>query len=531
MCSTEHHGLPRDSRATIAGCPAELGREMQGLEKHPRRLSTRRRITRQAEVGLDRRLTLGLAGLVILTLVGAVAWGQSGYEQDGYDQIERRGLEHIDRLNEALERWGRLFLKIGVALGVLVAIKIIGPIQIYHNLKDRQLRRQIRGVEDLIKRIESEAVTISADSEEADTETAEGAALAGMAEMADYEHAEHVPAYVLTVHDLTLDNMRTTLRKLRRSKAGDADRYRAYLFSVLRGLKVATEQSAEAGIGSGLAVNVREYFRDERRYRLWQRLLRRYARRGEHHEVADAFLVFMKTLRDGKRPAAAAPAHDAADDTAVFSAEEVAGPPDALSEDTLPLIQQAAIAEARNLCAVVETGRPIDKTCAWQFEFVRRQRGGRGREEAQSMLGVFLSCQREALQDIAKIKMLPVRTWEHVLYMLGVEDAAELERRVANRLLTIQEIIILEKAFLQTFAKRSVLERVYGHSDNAGLLIDMHVPQIRRESLAVLRESRRTESKRLDRATEELNEEETPMHNEVRRLMEHYLVQGAEHPG
>jgi hypothetical protein len=513
MCSAEHHGVPH-------GFPTPFGRRQ-----------AYRQTTCRAGIGPHRPVALALAFLLALTIPAGVAWGQAGFEEDGYDRIEREGLEHIDRLNEALERWGRLFLKIGIALGVLVVIKMIGPIQLYHTLKDRQLRRQVRGVEDLFKRIESEAATISADSEEAEPETTDSGALAGMAEVADYEQTEHVPAYVLTVNDLTLDSMRTALRKLRRSKAGDADRYRAYMFSVLNGLKIATEQSAESGVGSGLAVDVREYFADEKRHRLWQRVLRRFARHGEHREVADTFLLFMKTLREGKRPAKTSSGPDAADDTAVFSVEEVSGIPDVLTEKTLPLIQQAAIAEARNLCALVETGRPIDETCAWQFEFVRRQDRGRGREEAQRMLGVFLSCQREALQDIAKIKMLPVRTWEHVLYMLGVEDAAELEGRVGNRLLTIQEIIILEKAFLQTFAKRSVLERVYGHGDDAGLLIDMHVPQIRRESLAVLRQSRRTESKRLDRATEELNEEETPTHNEVRRLMEHHLVQGAERPG
>ena len=101
----------------------------------------------------------------MLTIPAAVAWGQAGFDQDEYDRIEREGLEHIDRPNEALERWGRLFLRIGIALGVLVVIKMIGPIQLYHTLKDRQLRRHVRGVEDLFKRIEAEAATISADSE------------------------------------------------------------------------------------------------------------------------------------------------------------------------------------------------------------------------------------------------------------------------------------------------------------------------------------------------------------------------------
>ena len=59
-------------------------------------------------------------------------------------------------------------------------------------------------------------------------------------------------------------------------------------------------------------------------------------------------------------------------------------------------------------------------------------------------------------------------------------------RESQDRLLTTQEILILEKAFLQTFAKRESLGRVYGRDKDAGLMMDLHVPQIRREALALL---------------------------------------------
>ena len=52
----------------------------------------------------------------------------------------------------------------------------------------------------------------------------------------------------------------------------------------------------------------------------------------------------------------------------------------------------------------------------------------------------------------------------------------------------------------------------------------MHVPEIRREALALLRLSHKTESARLDTATEALNEEETPRNNQVQKLIEHYMM-------
>jgi hypothetical protein len=524
MCSTERKDAQQSLGAVSAresrGCAGEFDESFDAKRWLPRLCTNEGRSW----------ATLGLACLALAIATSGVLCGQSEFEPDGYEQVERKGLEHIDELNAALERWGRLFLKIGLVLGVLLAIKIIGPVQIYHSLRDRQLRRQVRGVEDLLKRIETEAAAVSADSEETEPEQAEAGALAGMTEVADFEQDEHVPAYVLTVNDLTLDDIRTALKKVRRSHAGDADRYRSYMFSVLRGLKVAAEQSADTGVGSGLATNLCEYFREERRYRLWQRLLRRYARRGEHREVADSFALFVKDLASGTRAPKAVATPDPADDTAVFSADAVDGVPKRLDEQTLPLIQEAAAAEARNLCRLIEAGQPTHELCAWQFEFVRRQGQMHGRDEAQRMLGVFLNCERKALESVTKMKLLPCRTWDQILYMLGVENGVELRRRVDERLLTIQEIIILEKAFLQTFAKRPVLERVYGRGEDAALLIDVHIPQIRQESLAALRRSYKTESKRVDLATEELNEEETPAHDEVRRLVAHHVVHGDHRP-
>ena len=106
-----------------------------------------------------------------------------------------------------------------------------------------------------------------------------------------------------------------------------------------------------------------------------------------------------------------------------------------------------------------------------------------------------------------------------------------LQQRVENRLLSIQEIIILEKAFLQTFAKRHSLGHVYGRGDEAEMMIDMHVPQIRRESLALLRRSHETAPDRFDRATQALNEAETPQHGEARKLIEHYVNRRHDPPG
>jgi hypothetical protein len=145
------------------------------------------------------------------------------------------------------------------------------------------------------------------------------------------------------------------------------------------------------------------------------------------------------------------------------------------------------------------------------------------RDEAQKMLSVFLSDERKTLREITRIRMLPCRAWSHVLYMLGVDSAARLHKRVDDRLLTIQEVVILEKAFLQTFAKRESLQRVYGRGEEAALMMDMHLPEIRRETLTLLRKCHQAQLSHLDRATDALNEEETPQNNQVRKLIEHYV--------
>ncbi len=147
------------------------------------------------------------------------------------------------------------------------------------------------------------------------------------------------------------------------------------------------------------------------------------------------------------------------------------------------------------------------------------------------MLSIFLSSERKSLLEITKIRMLPCRAWEHVLHMLGVESGAQLHKRIEDRLLTTQEIIILEKAFLQTLARRESLTRVYGQGEKAALMMDMDIPEMRREALALLRKSYEAQRKHLDQATEALNEEETPQNGQVRKLIEHYVHYGHNPPG
>ncbi|MBN2131839.1 MAG: hypothetical protein JW741_20230 [Sedimentisphaerales bacterium] len=480
--------------------------------------------------GIARRSlsALILVGLLALTII-TVTRGQDVYEQEDMDQINRRGLEQIDRINHALELAGKIFLGIGAALLAIVALKILSPVRIYDNTRDRHLRKAVRGVDDLLQKVQKEA---EATSTEAKEEAPEEGVLAGMMEVAEFSEAEQVPSYVLTVNDLMLDNIRATLKKLRRFTAGDAQRYREYLFSVIKGIKTLTEQSSEAGIASGLAVDLKEYFRDDKRCRAWRRLLRRFARKGRYQETAQSFLLFIRDIREG-RPLAATPEQTTvtADTVTVSSVTKAPAIPGSLSEETLPAVQQAAQAEAKNLCALIRTGLPADPAHAWQFELVQRQQQVHVRDEAQQIFRVFLNCERKALHQMTKIKMLPCRTWKHVLHMLGVETAVQLHNRIENRLLTIQEIIVLQKAFLQTFAKRESLVRVYGHDADAALMMDVHLPEIRRAALVLLRESHQTEPKRFARATEELNEEETPRHNEVSRLIEHYVNGGHNPPG
>jgi len=468
----------------------------------------------------------------MLVCLVTLAWTAAGLAQEapddeGYD-IDRRGLDQLDRINEALRRYGRIFLRVGAVLLGIVLLKIISPFRIYHSTSEKLLKRAVRGVDELLKRIEDEAAATGSDPQE---EAADEGVLAGMVEIAEFAKAEEVPSYVLTVNDLMLDNIRITLKRLRRFKEGHAPRYRNYMFSVLKGIKTITTESRSANVPSSLAVDAGDYFRDERRYRAWQKLLSHMKAEGENQEVADSFLLFMRNLKEGKPLVVPASAAMAAGDTAVAVSSPAPAIPDVLSEQTLPIIQQAAVQEAKDLVAFVQTGKPPDETGAWQFELVRRQQQLHRRDEAQRILVVFLSCQRKAWPQITKSRMLPCRTWQHVLYLLGAKDATSLRKRVEDKQLTIQEIIILEKAFLQTFAKRPSLEHVYGHGEDADLMIDMHVPQIRRESLVLLRRSHETEPNRFGRATEALNEAETPQHDEAKRLIEHYVNHRHSPPG
>jgi hypothetical protein len=57
-------------------------------------------------------------------------------------------------------------------------------------------------------------------------------------------------------------------------------------------------------------------------------------------------------------------------------------------------------------------------------------------------------------------------------------------------------------------------------------MIEMHVPEIRREALAVLRQCHQAERKHLDQATDTLNEEETPQNGRIGKLIEHYVHHG-----
>ena len=471
----------------------------------------------------------GMLLLACVTILGlaAAAWGQ-GTDDDGFERVNRQNREQIDRLNEALRQSGRVFLGVGVVLAIIVSVKIISPGRIADSVRERLLARAVRDVDDLLKRIQKEAEVVSEESKT--NEAADEGLLAGMAEVAEFEQAEQVPSYVLTVSDFMLDNIRVTLKKLRRRKESDAQRYTDYLFSTIKGIKTITEQSVEAGVHSGLAVDVREYFRDEKRYRDWRRLLGRFAKRGKHQEVADTFLLFIKAVKERKPLAVPKQAPSTAQNMAA-SSEPAGAIPRVLNEETLPAIQQAGAEEARSLTSFIQASEPLNEACAWQFELVRRQQQMHLRDEAQRMLSDFLSSERKSLLETTKIRMLPCRAWEHVLHVLGVESGAQLHKRIEDRLLTIQEIILLEKAFLQTFAKRESLARIYGHGQAAGLIMDMHIPEMRREALNSLRQSHQMQQKHFDQATETLNEEETPQNGQVRKLIEHYVHQGHNPPG
>ena len=466
--------------------------------------------------------TWGLVCAVVLVLATS-ALGRLLPDDEGLDQLDRRGPDPIQRISQTWQQWRPVVVWGGAGLLLVASLWIIKPFRMFDAASERLLKRSLRGVDDLLKRIQEEAEATSENAKKDESVVAEEGLLAGLAEVAEFTNAEQVPAYVLTVNDLMLDNIRLTLKRLQRFTEGNAERYRDYMFSVLKGIKTLTEQSAEAGVSSGLAVDIREYFADDKRYLLWRKLLGRAAKRGRHQEVAQGFLLFMRDVKEGrplggpKRAAAAVP------EVAVPAAEQEPAIPKVVNEETLAAIQQAAAHEARDFCAFVQTGKTPDSTNAWQFELVRRQQQMHLKDEAQRMLAVFLSHERKTLREITKIRMLPFRTSGHILRLLGVESGAQLQKRVADRLLTVQEILVLEKAFLQTFAKRESLGHVYGRDEDARMMMDLHLPQIRRETLSMLRALHETEPEPLTDATQALNDEETPQNNQVKRLIEHYV--------
>ena len=54
-----------------------------------------------------------------------------------------------------------------------------------------------------------------------------------MPEVAALTEAQEVPPYVLTVNDRMLDDVRLTLKRLRRLNDAGAERYKALMFSVV----------------------------------------------------------------------------------------------------------------------------------------------------------------------------------------------------------------------------------------------------------------------------------------------------------
>ena len=465
-----------------------------------------------------------LACLVALALVTPL-WGQATEEDEVQTDLERRGFDQFDRIHETLHRWGKIFVWVAAGLLVIVAIKIIDPLRFYYGSQDRLLKRAVRGVDELLKRIQEETASAEPEPQE---EALEGGLLAGMTEVAQFSHAEQVPSYVLTVNDLMLDNVRVALGRLRGFHEGHAQRYKDYMFTVLKGIKTMTEDSISAGVPSSLAVDAREYFQDEKRYKAWKKLLSGLHERGENQETIDGFLLFMRDLKEGRRPVA--PTSSVQEDSTVAEDGLRSDVVEVLNEETLPAVQKAAAREAVNLVAMAQGAKLPNQGCSWQFELVRRQQQLHSREEAQRMLVVFLRAERKALPQITGTRMLPCRTLEHLWHMLGVTDLAELSRRVEARLVNIQEAIVIEKAFLQTFAKRPSLEHIYGRDAEGALMMDLHIPQLRHETLTLLRRLHEMEPDRLARATQSLNDEETPQHNEVLRLIEHYVHRRREPP-
>ncbi len=464
-----------------------------------------------------------MSALLLLCLLSACVWGQNTPSVEGYDRLNPEGLLQIDRITEALHQAGRISIIVGLSLLAIVALKKMASMSMLDKLRERRLVEAVEDVDSLLEHIREHAESTSEEPD--DPAEAEGL-LAGMMEVTGLNQDEDVPSYVLTVNDIMLDRIMSTLTRLRRMRLPKAIRYRNYMFAILNGIKAITEQCEATGAASSLAVNSRDYFANNRRYHLWNNLLSTYAKRGEHREHARLFLSFMKHLKEHTPLTVAPNAPPKIQVVSETSTEERPKIPDILLEDSLPQIHRAAVAEAEDLMDLIQTYRTKAKPHAWQFELVRRQQQLRLRDEARKILRIFLRDEIKALQSIVKTKMLPCKTWNHILYMLGVKNADQLHERIEEKLLTGQEIIILEKAFLQTFAKREVLQQLYGHDANARVMMDLNVPEIQTETLSLLRQTHQTEAQDLDQATERLDEKETPQRHEAARLIRHFVHHG-----
>ncbi|NQV33965.1 MAG: hypothetical protein HQ515_14825 [Phycisphaeraceae bacterium] len=458
--------------------------------------------------------------LLIILVLGGIAWSQNAQTVDGYDRLNPEGLKQIDRISEALHQAGRISVIVGLALLAVVALKKLAPTRVLDSLREKRLMDAVEDIDGLLEQIRVHAETTN---DESNGQTGDEGILAGMMEANGLAQGEDVPSYVLTVNDIMLDRMMRALTRLRRMRLPKAARYRNYMFTILNGIKAITEQCETTGAASSLAVNSRTYFANDRRYHLWKNLLGAYAKRGDHREDAKVFLIFMKNLRGSKALAVTPSSPEHARATAEARVEKAPEIPEILLEETLPDIQQAAVEEAQHLVDLVQAYRSTARLDAWQFELVRRQQQLHLRDDAKKILRIFLRHELEALQRLDKHKMLPCKTWDQILYMLGVKSTDQLHKRVEKQLLTGPEIIILEKAFLQTFAKREALQQLYGHESKAGVLIDLHVPEIQKETLSVLRQTHETEAQDLDQATEFLDEKETPQRHEVARLIKHFV--------
>ncbi|MFC1763732.1 hypothetical protein ACFL6U_16865 [Planctomycetota bacterium] len=465
---------------------------------------------------------------LLILLLAIVAGAQDSQSVDGYDPLNQEGLKQIDRISEAMRKAGKISAIVGIALLALLGLRMLAPLSWLDSIEEKRLAKAVKGVEELLDRIRVHAENASSES---DDPVADEGLLAGMMAVTDWTEGEDVPSYVLTVNDIMLDNILNALTRLRRLRVARAERYRENMFTVLSGIKIITEECEATGAASSLAVDSRDYFKDDQRYHDWKHLMNAYAKRGDHREFTQVFLLFLKNLHEGQPLTVtfSTPARTA------IKAEvpNKKGPeiPEILLDETLPLIKQAALEEARHLVTIIKSDHTTDDTHAWQFELVRRQQQLHLREDARNMLRIFLHKERKALQGICKTRMLPCKTWDQFLYMLGVKNTAQLQTRVEQKLLTGQEIIILEKAFLQTFAKRKALQQLYGHDTSAGVMIDLHIPQIRSETLALLRHTHEMEKEDLDQATEALDEEETPQRHQVAKLIKHFIHHGHFPPG